>query len=84
MTILRIEVCEVCHVIGKATRKYRIGDDVRLTRMPLCDDDSADIRRLLDLRRPLRRSPNKPVTMKEVQARKTGTRKPPPRVTTTS
>jgi hypothetical protein len=82
VTILRIEVCQVCQVIGKPIEKYRVGDAEHLFRLPLCSDCTQRPLAELLAMRPARRTlaANKPTTLEEVMARKKTTRKKPPRV----
>jgi hypothetical protein len=72
MTILRIEVCQICHEIGKPIQKYRIGDAVHLFRLPLCDDCVKTPFSDLLAARPRRRTlaANVPTTMEQVAAAK--------------
>lgn len=83
MTILRIEVCQVCQEIGKPIQKYRIGDSSYIFRLPLCADCvSTPLSQLLTLR-PARRvlAANRPVTMDDVAAAKKASARRPPRRT---
>lgn len=87
MTILRIEVCQICETIGKPTRKYRVGDEARLIKVPLCEDcvQTTPFAALLAVlaAKPQRRwiAPTVPTTMEQVAAAKKAAARPPKRRT---
>lgn len=83
MTILRIEVCQMCKEIGKPVQKYRVGDMATLARLPLCADClNTPFSQLLAARDPRRRlAPMVTSTMEDVAAAKRRSpRKAKPRV----
>src|SRR5690348_14943890 len=70
MTVLRITVCSVCEDINRPVKKYRVGTEEQLAKIPLCEQHSEPITRLLSTVSTRRRAAYKPTTMEEIQAKK--------------